>query len=251
MHCSILSLSIPAHPKRNMIRRIGISLFVFLCLINSATAQTSKLSLRVQVGVAGGVSANKVLFNPAVDQKLLLAPSSGLIVRVNEESTGTLKVGLQAEASYIRLGWEEKFDEKPDNAYRRTFDCVTIPLLTHIKIRQRGLYAFLNLGPQFGFIIAEKTVKQGSDFTELQQRRYAQGLHGRFEWGLAGGPGFGFDAGRLGAFELEGRLYYGFHDLLNNRQQDPHGRSSNLTLGVKLNYLFGLSVCCLLGYPPQ
>lgn len=240
MHCSILSLSIPAHPKRNMIRRIGISLFVFLCLINSATAQTSKLSLRVQVGVAGGVSANKVLFNPAVDQKLLLAPSSGLIVRVNEESTGTLKVGLQAEASYIRLGWEEKFDEKPDNAYRRTFDCVTIPLLTHIKIQQRGLYAFLNLGPQFGFIIAEKTVKQGSDFTELQQRRYAQGLHGRFEWGLAGGPGFGFDAGRLGAFELEGRLYYGFHDLLNNRQQDPHGRSSNLTLGVKLNYLFGL-----------
>lgn len=240
MHCSILSLSIPAHPKRNMIRRIGISLFVFLCLINSATAQTSKLSLRVQVGVAGGVSANKVLFNPAVDQKLLLAPSSGLIVRVNEESTGTLKVGLQAEASYIRLGWEEKFDEKPDNAYRRTFDCVTIPLLTHIKIRQRGLYAFLNLGPQFGFIIAEKTVKQGSDFTELQQRRYAQGLHGRFEWGLAGGPGFGFDAGRLGAFELEGRLYYGFHDLLNNWQQDPHGRSSNLTLGVKLNYLFGL-----------
>ncbi len=240
MHCSILSLSIPAHPKRNMIRRIGISLFVFLCLINSATAQTSKLSLRVQVGVAGGISANKVLFNPAVDQKLLLAPSSGLIVRVNEESTGTLKVGLQAEASYIRLGWEEKFDEKPDNAYRRTFDCVTIPLLTHIKIRQRGLYAFLNLGPQFGFIIAEKTVKQGSDFTELQQRRYAQGLHGRFEWGLAGGPGFGFDAGRLGAFELEGRLYYGFHDLLNNRQQDPHGRSSNLTLGVKLNYLFGL-----------
>lgn len=223
-----------------MIRRIGISLFVFLCLINSATAQTSKLSLRVQVGVAGGVSANKVLFNPAVDQKLLLAPSSGLIVRVNEESTGTLKVGLQAEASYIRLGWEEKFDEKPDNAYRRTFDCVTIPLLTHIKIRQRGLYAFLNLGPQFGFIIAEKTVKQGSDFTELQQRRYAQDLHGRFEWGLAGGPGFGFDAGRLGAFELEGRLYYGFHDLLNNRQQDPHGRSSNLTLGVKLNYLFGL-----------
>ena len=240
MHCSILSLSIPAHPKRNMIRRIGISLFVFLCLINSATAQTSKQSLRVQVGVAGGVSANKVLFNPAVDQKLLLAPSSGLIVRVNEESAGTLKVGLQAEASYIRLGWEEKFDEKPDNAYRRTFDCVTIPLLTHIKIRQRGLYAFLNLGPQFGFIIAEKTVKQGSDFTELQQRRYAQGLHGRFEWGLAGGPGFGFDAGRLGAFELEGRLYYGFHDLLNNRQQDPHGRSSNLTLGVKLNYLFGL-----------
>lgn len=240
MHCSILSLSIPAHPKRNMIRRMGISLFVFLCLINSATAQTSKQSLRVQVGVAGGVSANKVLFNPAVDQKLLLAPSSGLIVRVNEESTGTLKVGLQAEASYIRLGWEEKFDEKPDNAYRRTFDCVTIPLLTHIKIRQRGLYAFLNLGPQFGFIIAEKTVKQGSDFTELQQRRYAQGLHGRFEWGLAGGPGFGFDAGRLGAFELEGRLYYGFHDLLNNRQQDPHGRSSNLTLGVKLNYLFGL-----------
>ena len=240
MHCSILSLSIPAHPKRNMIRRIGISLFVFLCLINSATAQTSKQSLRVQVGVAGGVSANKVLFNPAVDQKLLLALSSGLIVRVNEESTGTLKVGLQAEASYIRLGWEEKFDEKPDNAYRRTFDCVTIPLLTHIKIRQRGLYAFLNLGPQFGFIIAEKTVKQGSDFTELQQRRYAQGLHGRFEWGLAGGPGFGFDAGRLGAFELEGRLYYGFHDLLNNRQQDPHGRSSNLTLGVKLNYLFGL-----------
>ncbi|AAQ67102.1 hypothetical protein PG_2149 [Porphyromonas gingivalis W83] len=240
MHCSILSLSIPAHPKRNMIRRIGISLFVFLCLINSATAQTSKQSLRVQVGVAGGVSANKVLFNPAVDQKLLLAPSSGLIVRVNEESTGTLKVGLQAEASYIRLGWEEKFDEKPDNAYRRTFDCVTIPLLTHIKIRQRGLYAFLNLGPRFGFIIAEKTVKQGSDFTELQQRRYAQGLHGRFEWGLAGGPGFGFDAGRLGAFELEGRLYYGFHDLLNNRQQDPHGRSSNLTLGVKLNYLFGL-----------
>lgn len=240
MHCSILSLSIPAHPKRNMIRRIGISLFVFLCLINSATAQTSKQSLRVQVGVAGGVSANKVLFNPAVDQKLLLAPSSGLIVRVNEESTGTLKVGLQAEASYICLGWEEKFDEKPDNAYRRTFDCVTIPLLTHIKIRQRGLYAFLNLGPQFGFIIAEKTVKQGSDFTELQQRRYAQGLHGRFEWGLAGGPGFGFDAGRLGAFELEGRLYYGFHDLLNNRQQDPHGRSSNLTLGVKLNYLFGL-----------
>ena len=85
-------------------------------------------------------------------------------------------MGLQAEASYIRLGWEEKFDEKPDNAYRRTFDCVTIPLLTHIKIRQRGLYAFLNLGPQFGFIIAEKTVKQGSDFTELQQRRYAQGL---------------------------------------------------------------------------
>lgn len=240
MHCSILSLPIPAHPKRNMIRRIGISLFVFLCLINSATAQTSKQSLRVQVGVAGGVSANKVLFNPAVDQKLLLAPSSGLIVRVNEESTGTLKVGLQAEASYIRLGWEEKFDEKPDNAYRRTFDCVTIPLLTHIKIRQRGLYAFLNLGPQFGFIIAEKTVKQGSDFTELQQRRYAQGLHGRFEWGLAGGPGFGFDAGRLGAFELEGRLYYGFHDLLNNRQQDPHGRSSNLTFGVKLNYLFGL-----------
>ncbi len=228
--------------KKNMIRRISISLFVFLSLslINLVEAQTAKRALCVQVGLAGGISANKVLFNPSVDQKVLLAPSGGLIVRVNEESIGALKAGFQMEADYVRLGWEEKFDGKPDNAYRRIFDCVTIPLLTHVKIRQRGLYVFLNLGPQFGFIISEKTVKQGSDFTELQQRRYAQGLHGRFEWGLAGGPGFGLDAGRLGAFEMEGRLYYGFHDLLNNRQQDPHGKSSNLTFSVKLNYLFRL-----------
>lgn len=226
--------------KKIMFLRISISLFIFLSLVNLVEAQTAKRSLRVQVGLAGGVSANKVLFNPSVDQKMLLAPSGGLIVRVNEESTGALKAGFQMEVDYVRLGWEEKFEGKPDNAYRRTFDCVTIPLLTHVKIRQRGLYAFLNLGPQFGFIVSEKPVKQGSDFTELQLRRYAQGLHGRFEWGLVGGPGFGFDASRLGTFEMEGRLYYGFHDLLNNRQQDPHGKSSNLTLSIKLNYLFRL-----------
>lgn len=223
-----------------MIRRISILIFLLASLATVATAQSDKQQPTVHVGATAGFSANKVLFSPSVEQNQLIAPTGGALLRVDVERTGSLYLGFQTEVSYVRLGWEENFAALPAHAYSRTFDCVTLPLLTHMKIKRNKLYAFLNLGPQFGIIISDKAVREGTDFTELQLRRYEQGLHGKLEWGLAGGPGFGFEAGRMGAFELEGRIYYGFNDLLNNRQQDPHGKSSNLTLSIKLNYLFRL-----------
>lgn len=222
-----------------MIRRISILFLLLALLATVATAQSDKQPTFL-VGATAGFSANKVLFSPTVEQKQLMAPMGGALLRVDVERTGTFFLGFQTELSYVRLGWEENFASLPAHAYSRTFECVTLPLLTHMKIKSSKLYVFLNMGPQFGFIISDKVVQEGTNFTELQLRRYAQELHGKLEWGLAGGPGFGFEAGRMGAFELEGRIYYGFNDLLNNRQQDPHGKSSNLTLSVKLNYLFRL-----------
>ncbi len=223
-----------------MIRRISILFLLQAALATLATAQSDKQLPTLRVGATAGFSANKVLFSPSVEQNQLTAPSGGAILRVDVERTGALFLGFQTEVSYVRLGWEENFAGLPAHAYSRTFDCVTLPLLTHMKIKHNKLYAFLNLGPQFGFIIRDKALREGTDFSELQLRRYEQGLHGKLEWGLAGGPGCGFEAGRMGAFELEGRIYYGFNDLLNNRQQDPHGKSSNLTLCLKINYLFHL-----------
>lgn len=223
-----------------MIRRISFLILLLASLASGASAQSDKQLPTVLVGATAGFSANKVLFSPSVEQNQLIAPSGGALLRVDVERTGTLFLGFQTEVSFVRLGWEENFAALPAHAYRRTFDCVTLPLLTHLKIKHNKLYAFLNLGPKFGIIIRDKAVREGTVFSELQLRRYEQSLHGKLEWGLAGGPGCGFDAGRMGAFELEGRIYYGFNDLLNNRQQDPHGKSSNLTLSIKINYLFRL-----------
>lgn len=223
-----------------MLRRIKFFFLLFFFLTPIVWGQTSKESPHLSVGASSGFTANKVLFTPSVDQSFLIASSAGLLLRVDMEQSKSVMLGFQAELTYEKLGWEELFEEQPENAYRRTFETVLIPLMTHIRIGRKTVYGILNLGPQFGFIISDKAEQQGSNFTELQLRRYAQDLHGRFEWGLVGGTGFGIDAKRIGLFELEGRFYYGFNDLFNNRQQDPHGKSSNMTLALRLNYLIRL-----------
>lgn len=218
---------------------------IFLMLWLSATAQLGDQRHNWAIGVSGGMNYNNVTFEPKIKQKGLLSMTGGVTARYISEKYFAMICGLQMEINFSPRGWEERIEENTDT-YRRTMNYLEVPFLAHLAFgkEKRGLQFFLNLGPQFNYLLSEK--EKYSDHWDPTNRpkgvnqQYGMMADKRFDYGIVGGLGVELKSS-IGNFLLEGRYYFGLADFYNNSKKDIFARSANTTISAKLTYLFDLS----------
>jgi hypothetical protein len=221
--------------------RRTVTILFALILAVTAHAQVEQPRSRLEIGVAGGMNLNKMEFQPSIRQKYLDGWGGGLNIRYTSEKYFSMICATQLEINFSQRGWEEDFDDGTPNSYCRTIDYVEIPLFAHVSWgkEERGFQFFLNLGPQFGFMLNERESYIGS--WQPQERPIAlQPIYGKkiqntFDYGIAGGAGIEWKT-RAGNFFVEGRYYYGLSDIFHNSKTDDFGRSANLTIYARIGY---------------
>ena len=211
----------------------------------AAWAQIEEPRNILEIGFAGGLNMSQMDIQPTVRQKLLNGMNGGLTLRYTSEKYFKMICAAQLEINFAQRGWEEDFDDKSGNSYKRTLNYVEVPFFAHLAFGKepRGLQFFINLGPQVGFFLSEEEEYIGSWSIDSRpgssQPIYGKEVENKFEYGIAGGLGLEYKT-RIGNFILEGRYYYGLSDIFGNSKTDDYGRSANNTISARLGYSFPL-----------
>ena len=226
-------------------------------------AQVGEYRNVFSLGVGGGYALNTVGFQPKVLQDMHGGLSIGARGRYTCEKYFTMLCAVQVEANITQLGWRERIEtiggSKVINAetgvaeeYRRDQTYLQIPFFAHLSWgrERKGVNAFINLGPQIGFALSEKTVKNYSTpyiasndvnaraSTIVKQEDMP--IENKFDYGIIVGAGVEFHINKVGRFDIEGRYYYGLGNIYGDSKKDYFGISNNSTIFINLSYLCDL-----------
>ncbi len=227
-----------------MIRKLCISILVFLFCSLVTVAQVGDRRNDFAIGVNGGMVANTMNFEPKIKQSMKMAPTFGLTARYVCEKYFASICAVQVELNYANLGWEELIEDGTGNTYVRNLNYLQIPLLMHMGWgrENRGVKFFLNAGPQIGYYIGGSEEMGGGVWNpEFRPNgvnyQYGKDVDNAFDYGIAGGLGLELSTS-IGHFILEGRYYYGLADTFDNSKKSDFARSAHQTIAVKMTYLF-------------
>ena len=239
--------------------RFYFTLILTLVLSTAAKAQVGEHRNVLAVGVSGGWNMSRVDFIPKVPQQMLGDWTAGITARYTSEKYFSSICAIVGEVNVSRTGWKENILDLNDQpvklaadttqalSYQRRLTYLQVPFLARMGWgrEQRGFQFFVQAGPQFGFLIGEKTETNFSlgDAT-LQQRvssvvaQDTMAVEHSIDYGISAGAGLEFSHPKVGHFLLEGRYYYGLGNLFGDSKRDYFGRSNLGVITVKLTYLF-------------
>lgn len=221
-------------------KRITFIILTLLYVV-CVNAQVEEPRNRFELGVAGGMNINSMEFQPSIRQKFLNGWGGGLNLRYTSEKYFSMICATQLEINFSQRGWEEDFDDGTNNSYSRVLNYVEIPIFAHLSWgkEERGFQFFLNLGPQFGFLLNDKEYYTGNWAIEERPISlipiYGKKIEHKFDYGIAGGLGVEWKT-KAGNFFVEGRYYYALGDIFGNSKTDDFGRSANMTIYARLGY---------------
>lgn len=207
-----------------------------------ASSQTH-YQAHVHFGFHGGATMSKMSFSPSVEQKWLNGVTMGVSARYAEER----HVGLLAELNLTQRGWAEDFEDAPFS-YQRKMTYVELPVMTHIFFGPRNFKCFINLGPQFCYMVSS-SVSSNFDYMNpasvpdfpLRYRMTEQmgmEIKNKFDYGICAGIGMEAVIRRRHSIILEGRYYYGLGNIFGASKSDTFSASRGMSIAVTLGYLF-------------
>ncbi len=231
-----------------MKRIIIVALTLTILSINLLFAQRDTFESEFYLGAGAGASASRIDFVPGVPQTFKIGFQGGLSAKLITQK----HLGLLVEANFSQRGWEEEFAADSDFSYSRTLNYVEMPFMTHVYFGNRTKFIF-NIGPQISFLLNDKQNMSAALANDIKERQDADpeepiGVQykpfdelRRVDYGLIGGIGIEFQTG-LGAFDLEGRYYFGLGDVFESRrsQNAYFGRSAHRIIEAKLTYYIKL-----------
>lgn len=199
----------------------------------------------ISVGFHAGADMSQISFSPAVKQGWEQGMLMGVSVRYAEERL----VGLLGEINVAQRGWKEDFEGAP-LSYSRQFTYVSMPLMTHIYFGPSRFKCFFNLGPEFSYMIGEKT-KANFDYRNPTQaegwpdkarmtEQMTMDVNSKFDYGITAGFGVEFWVKPRHSIYAEGRFYYGLGNVFASTKADTFNASRNMTLSITLGYNFRL-----------
>ena len=221
-------------------RRV-LTLATVLLYTLCANEQIEEPRRLLEIGVAVGMSINNMEFQPSIRQQNKNGLNGGLSLRYTSEKYFSMICAAQIEFNYAQRGWEEDFDDGTSNSYGRTLNYLEVPFLAHLSWgkEQRGFQFFINLGPQFAFLIDEEETYSGNWSIEERPQSirpvYGKDVERKFDYGILGGLGLELKT-KAGNFFVEGRYYYGLSDIFGNSKLDDFGRSANKAITFRLGY---------------
>lgn len=248
---------------------IYMFLIMAIAMPQRTMAQVGEYRNRYSVGISGGYLMNTISFQPNVPQTMHGGLSFGLTGRYTTEKYFSTLCALQVELNVAQVGWKEDIttiDNTPvinpytgeNETYQRDITYLQLPIFAHLSWgrEQRGVCAFVNLGPQVGFMLSEQT-KQNYDVPYTNENfpdnfsnhigRASQivaqedmPVENKLDFGIAFGAGIEWHINKVGRFNLEGRFYYGLGNIYGDSKRDYFGTSNHNTIYVKLGYLYDI-----------
>ncbi len=213
------------------------------------------------LGVNGGYILSNVSFNPKVPQGYHGGLTGGLSMRYVCEKYFKTIASVYAEINYSQLGWKEDILDRQNQPvingitglaenYSRTINYVQIPIFAHLAWGReyKGLNFFVNLGPQFGIYLSEKTKTNFNinecNTTDRVSSVVAQdtmAVENKFDYGIAVGAGLEYSLPHVGHFLIEARYYYGLGNIYGDTKRDYFGSSNYGNIVIKAAYLFDIT----------
>lgn len=243
-------------------RICGLAAAVVLLMTShvSAGAQIGDHRNDLSVGVNAGYIISNVGFTPKVTQLGHGGITMGLSMRYTCEKYFSTICSIAAEVNYARIGWKENILTSDDQlvinaktglaeAYQRDLNYIQVPIFAHLAWgkEHKGMQFFFKAGPQFGYLLGEKTVsnfnfvdRNLADRSNLTCAQDTMSVENKFDYGIAAGLGMELALPRVGHFLLEGRYYYGLGNIYGDSKRDYFARSNHSNIVIKLTYLFDI-----------
>ncbi len=243
-------------------RICGLAAAVVLLMTShvNADAQIGDHRNDLSVGVNAGYIISNVGFTPKVTQQGHGGITMGLSMRYTCEKYFSTICSIAAEVNYARIGWKENIltsDDQPvinaktglAEAYQRDLNYIQVPIFAHLAWgkERKGMQFFFKAGPQFGYLLGEKTVsnfnfadRNLADRSNLTCAQDTMSVENKFDYGIAAGLGMELALPRVGHFLLEGRYYYGLGNIYGDSKRDYFARSNHSNIVIKLTYLFDI-----------
>ena len=225
------------------LRSIAIvaAILVLTPAINAQTHYKPHLS----VGFKGGMTMSEMSFSPSVKQSFNNGTTGAVTFRYTEEKL----FGLIAEIGWAQRGWKEKFEDSPCQ-YSRSLTYLKLPLLTHIYFGSPRFKCFVNLGPEFDFMISEN-ISSNFDYRDplkaegfpseaRMTQQMAMDIKNKFDYGITGGVGIEFYLTPRNSVTLEGRYYFGLGNIFPAAKADTFSASRITSIEITLGYNFRL-----------
>ncbi len=213
------------------------------------------------IGANAGYALSNVGFTPKVTQNMHTGATFGFSTRYVCEKYFKTICSIYAEVNYTQMGWKENIRNTENQPvlntvtgiaeqYERTLNYLQIPIFAHLAWgrESRGFQFFFQAGPQFGFLLSEKTTTNFNfadrNTTDRASQVCAQdtmSVENKFDYGIAAGLGVEYTIPKVGHFILEGRYYYGLGNIYGDSKRDYFAKSNNNAIVVKLTYLFDIT----------
>ena len=213
-------------------------------LLLTALAATAETHYRPHIWIGGkaGVSMGEMSFSPSVKQTWNMGSHGAVTFRYSEEKI----FGLIAEFGWVQRGWKENFEEHPF-CYSRSLTYLNLPILTHIYFGTRRFKGFVNLGPQFAYMIGSK-IESDFEYTHpnkvpnfpanRQTEQLWTEVKNKFDYGICAGVGCEFYVQPKHSLVFEGRFYYGLGNIFPASKADTFSASRNMSIEISLGYNF-------------
>lgn len=198
----------------------------------------------ISVGGHAGMSMSRMSFAPSVPQSWAQGITVGAQARYAEEKI----FGLIAELNFEQRGWKEKFEDNPELEYSRTLNYIELPIMTHIYFGSSRTKFFVNLGPEFCYMIGS-SISSNFDYRNPEAaglpasrrvNQMAMEIQHKFDYGICAGLGVEWWAAPRHSVYLEGRFYYGLGNIYNSSKADEFSASRGMSLTVTAGYNFRL-----------
>jgi hypothetical protein len=236
---------------------LSLAMMPFLSVMSQIGEHRNDFTL----GVNGGYILSNVSFTPKVTQGYHGGLTGGLSMRYVCEKYFKTIASVYAEVNYSQLGWKEDILDINNQAvinpvtglaenYSRTINYVQVPILAHLAWGKeyKGVSFFVNLGPQFGFYLSEKTktnfnVKDCNmdDRVSTVVAQDTMAVENKFDYGIAVGAGIEYTVPKVGHFLVEARYYYGLGNIYGDSKRDYFGSSNFGNIIIKAAYLFDIT----------
>lgn len=229
---------------KRLISRSAIAIVIAVAGCCGVTAQTH-YKPHISVGVKGGMTLSEMAFSPSVKQKWNDGTTGAVTFRYTEEKL----FGLIAELGWTQRGWAENFEESPCS-YSRSLTYIKLPMMTHIYFGSRRFKCFINLGPEFSYLISEKISAnfdyhdplhaEGFPTKARMTEQLVTSVKNKFDYGIVGGAGIEFYISPRNSLTLEGRYYFGLGNIFPAAKADTFSASRNTSIEISLGYNFRL-----------
>lgn len=226
--------------------RLSKLLFAAIALLPLSLSAQREYSPNFMIGASAGATLSEMSISPHIDQTWLPGMTIGVRARYTEEKL----FGIIAELNVTQRGWKEKYLPGDDFSYKRTLTYLQLPFLTHIYFGSDKVRAFINLGPEIGYMISSK-ISANFDYADIKSiSGYPQGyrttehldmaVSNRFDYGIAAGVGGEFFVNPRNSIMLEGRFYYGLGNIFPAAKRDYFSASRTLAIEITAAWMFRL-----------
>lgn len=238
-----------------------ISTVIALFSVLSTDAQVGEYRNDLSIGFNGGYVMSSVSFDPKVPQGYHGGMTGGFSVRYVCEKYFKTIASVYAEVNYAQLGWKEDILDRENQPvinkvtgqaenYSRTINYIQVPVMAHLAWgrEHKGFNFFVNLGPQIGIYLSEKTKcnfniddRNTEDRVSSVIAQDTMAVKNKFDYGIVAGIGAEYSVPKVGHFIVEARYYYGLGNLYGDSKRDYFGSSNFGNIVFKATYLFDIT----------